>query len=100
MKRRKSLRIDIEIPEHFDKIETIHRIMDAGLLEDFLEWLRREKSIDTDNIKVDEVDYRLVFEYAVERGLIETFTDLDVREVSRRREKTGRGVHEDRASTP
>jgi len=78
MKKEKNIRIINNIPEDFDKIEMIQRIIDAGLLDDFIKWLRDEKKLNVDNIKIDEIDHRVVFEYAYRKNIIETYTDLEL----------------------
>ncbi|MEZ0290419.1 MAG: hypothetical protein ABWJ42_04950 [Sulfolobales archaeon] len=67
---------------YIDKVEVLERILEAGLLEDFLEWARK-RGARIDEVKLDEIDHRYVLEYAIERRLIDLKSELDLRNISR-----------------
>jgi len=53
------------------RIDLIEMIKANNMIEDFLEWLRSRKGVDTSEpISLNDIDVGLLIEYAKERGLI------------------------------
>ena len=50
-------------------------ILDAGLLEEFLKWYREKVGMHIDNIKLNSVDYELLYQFAQLKRLIDTQED-------------------------
>ncbi|HDD25581.1 MAG TPA: hypothetical protein ENF75_00625 [Acidilobales archaeon] len=54
------------------KQELLDLIIDGGLLEDFIQWIK-SKGIDIDFIKdISDIDLNTILEYAHEKGLLDT----------------------------
>ncbi len=52
--------------------ELIDLITVNNMVEDFVEWLRKEKGIDTANpISLKDIDYNLLLEYVQAKGLLD-----------------------------
>lgn len=77
MREKERRNLDLRVKDLIiDRTEILDKIIYGGLVEDFIDWLKR-RGIELNEIKLEDVDYRSLIEYAIEKHLVDLRTGLD-----------------------